>query len=59
MKSKFILLFLLIVSFSFPQKKDITLDDIFLSNKFTPEKVENVRWQARRLSFCLYQDQSG
>jgi dipeptidyl-peptidase-4 len=53
MKSKFIFLFLFIVTFSFPQKKDITLDDIFLSNKFTPEKVENVRWKPDGSAFAF------
>ncbi len=53
MKSKFIFLFLLIISFSFPQKKDLTPDDIFLSNKFTPEKVENVRWKPDGSAFAF------
>ena len=53
MKTKFIFLFLFIVTFSFPQKKDLTLDDIFLSNKFTPEKVENVRWKPDGSAFAF------
>jgi dipeptidyl-peptidase-4 len=54
MKTKFISLFLLLLmSVSFPQKKPITLDDIFLSNKFTPENIENVRWKPDGSAFAF------
>jgi dipeptidyl-peptidase-4 len=36
-----------------PQKKQLTLDDIFLSGKFTPEKVENVRWRPDGSAFAF------
>lgn len=36
-----------------PQKKQLTLDDIFLSGKFTPEKIENVRWRPDGSSFAF------
>jgi len=53
MKTKFIFLFLVAVSTSFPQKRQLTLDDIFLSEKFTPEKVENVRWKPDGSAFAF------
>lgn len=53
MKTKFIFLFIFIVSFSFAQKKELTPDDIFLSNKFNPENVENVRWKPDGSAFAF------
>lgn len=53
MKSKFIFLFLFLVSLSHSQKKQLTLDDIFFSDKFTPEKVENVRWKPDGSAFAF------
>jgi len=53
MKTKFILLLLFIVSFSLAQKKQLTFDDIFLSDKFTPEKVENIRWEPDGSAFAF------
>lgn len=38
---------------AFPQKKQLTLDDIFLSDKFTPEKVENIRWKPNVSAFAF------
>ena len=38
---------------AFPQKKQLTLDDIFLSDKFTPEKVENIRWKPSGSAFAF------
>jgi len=41
-----------------PQKKQLTLDDIFLSGKFTPEKVENVRWKPNGSAFAFTKSDS-
>ena len=43
---------------AFPQKKQITLDDIFLSDKFTPAKVENVRWKPNGSAFAFTRSDS-
>jgi dipeptidyl-peptidase-4 len=54
MKIKFILLFFIFITFiSSAQKKQLTLDDIFLSDKFTPEKVDNVRWKPDGSAFAF------
>jgi len=54
MKLKFTPLFLIIIaSISFAQKKQLTLDDIFLSNKFITENVENVRWKPDGSAFAF------
>jgi dipeptidyl-peptidase-4 len=54
MKSFVIILSVLFLTqFTFTQKKQLTLDDIFLSNKFTPEKVENIRWKADGSGFTF------
>ena len=36
-----------------PQQKQLTLDDIFLSDKFTPEGVENIRWKPDGSAFAF------
>jgi dipeptidyl-peptidase-4 len=53
MKAVIIFLSIIFLSTSFPQKKQITLDDIFLSEKFSPEKVENVRWKPDGSAFAF------
>lgn len=59
MKVKFTSLFLIIIaSISFAQKKQLTLDDIFLSNKFITENVENVRWKPDSSAFAFTKNNS-
>ncbi|MGB5289529.1 MAG: S9 family peptidase, partial [Ignavibacteriaceae bacterium] len=36
-----------------PQPKQLTLDDIFLSDKFTTEDVENIRWKPDGTAFAF------
>ena len=36
-----------------PQQNQLTPDDIFLSNKFTPEDVENIRWKPDGSAFAF------
>ena len=44
--------------FTFSQKKELTLDDIFISNKFTPENVENIRWKPDGSAFAFTRNNS-
>ena len=37
----------------FPQQKQLTLDDIFLSDKFKTEDVENIRWKPDGSAFAF------
>jgi len=53
---KTILLFLsliILASTSYSQYKKLTLDDIFLSDIFTPERVENIRWKPDGSAFAF------
>jgi dipeptidyl-peptidase-4 len=43
----------ILTSISFSQHKKLTLDDIFLSDKFTPENVENIRWKPDGSAFAF------
>jgi dipeptidyl-peptidase-4 len=44
--------------FAFSQKKELTLDDIFISNKFITENVDNVRWKPDGSAFAFTKDNS-
>ena len=54
MKTKLTLfLIMIILAPSSAQKKMLTLDDIFLSDKFSPERVENIRWKPDGSAFAF------
>ena len=52
MKRLFIAL-CLFSAIALPQKKQLTLEDIFLSDQFTPEDVSNVRWKPDGSAFAF------
>ncbi len=44
--------------FAFSQKKELTLDDIFISNKFITENVDNIRWKPDGSAFAFTKNNS-
>jgi len=50
---KFFIAFCFLSITILPQQRQLTLDDIFLSDKFTPENVENIRWKPDGSAFAF------
>ena len=50
---KFLIINFLFSVFIISQQKQLTLDDIFLTTKFTPENVENIRWKPDESAFAF------
>ena len=55
---KFFMAFCFISVTVLPQQRQLTLDDIFLSEKFTPENVENIRWKPDGSAFAFTKQNS-
>lgn len=56
---KLLLFFLIITSTLLPQKKQLTLEDIFLNKKYAAAKIENIQWLPNGTAFTFTKVDSG